>query len=179
MIVTHYHHFYTITEVPRPAVQPMPLAASSSFLQLNSGPHPPVSPSLVDCMFLWQPHLQRSLNLHSLSVGSLKFPCIWASLCGPVVKNQPANAGDSSSISGPGWHRATKPVHNCWAHVPQLLKPMHPGAYALQQEKPLQWEAHIPQLERSPILQLERSLSSETSNCIYFSCEETLLSVAI
>ena len=75
---------------------------------------------------------------------------------GPVVKNQPASAGDSSSISGPGWHGATKPVHNCWAHVSQLLKRMHPRAYALQQEKPLPRDAHTPQLESEPPLSATR-----------------------
>ena len=72
-----------LTEVLRPAAQPMPLATAASFLQLSCGPHPPVSPSLVDCIFLWQPDLQRSLNLHSLSGDSFKFPCIWTS---PVVQ---------------------------------------------------------------------------------------------
>ena len=34
---------------------------------------------------------------------------------------------------------ATKPVHHSYpAHGLQLLKPAHPGAGALQQEKPLQ-----------------------------------------
>ena len=41
--------------------------------------------------------------------------------------------------------RATKPMHrNYWACVLQL-RPMHPRACALQQEKPPQWEAHAPQ----------------------------------
>ena len=36
-----------------------------------------------------------------------------------------------------------------------------PGAYAPQQEKPQQWEAHVPQLESSPhSLQLEKDLLS-------------------
>ena len=42
------------------------------------------------------------------------------------------------------------------AHVQPLLKPEHPRARALQQEKPLQWEAQVSQLEsshRSPQLQ--------------------------
>ena len=47
--------------------------------------------------------------------------------------------------------------HNYWAHVPQLLKPPHPGACAVQQEKPSRWEAPVPQLESSPhLLQLEK-----------------------
>ena len=61
---------------------------------------------------------------------------------GAVVKNPPANAGDTGSSPGPGRSHmlrgATKPVrHNYWAcalestsdnyraHVPQLLKPAH------------------------------------------------------
>ena len=58
--------------------------------------------------------------------------------------------------------RATKPIghnyrvhaleplsHNCWAPVLQFLKPRHPGAYDLQQEKPSQWEACAPQTEEA------------------------------
>ena len=37
---------------------------------------------------------------------------------GPVVKNQPANAGDWGSISGPG--RSHMPRGN-WARAPQLV----------------------------------------------------------
>ena len=59
----------------------------------------------------------------------------------------------------PTHHRATKPIHhNSRAHVPQPLS-LSPGACAPQQERPLQWEPHAPQLlaERSPSsLQLER-----------------------
>ena len=46
--------------------------------------------------------------------------------------------------------RETKPVrHNCWAHRPQLLKPVRLRPCALQQEKQPQWEAWTwaPQLE--------------------------------
>ena len=39
---------------------------------------------------------------------------------GPVVKNPPANAGDTDSI--PGLRRFHMPQGN-YAHVPQLLKP--------------------------------------------------------
>ena len=35
---------------------------------------------------------------------------------------------------------------------PQRLKPLSPGAHALQREKPLQWEACTLQLESSPPL---------------------------
>ena len=61
-------------------------------------------------------------------------------------------------------YRETKPMrYNYWAHVPQLLKPVHPRAHAMRslQEKPLQWEACAPQLESRPCsLQLEKSMCS-------------------
>ena len=59
-------------------------------------------------------------------------------------------------------HGAAKPLcRNYWAHVWQLLKPMNPRSHALQQEKPLQWEACTLQLESSPHSpQLEKSSCS-------------------
>ena len=67
--------------------------------------------------------------------------------------------------------RAPKPRHNnywacalepgsCnyWAWAPLLLKPEYPRAYALQPEKPPQWEAQALQPESSPCSpQLEKS----------------------
>ena len=48
-------------------------------------------------------------------------------------------------------HGATKPVrHSYWAHAPQLLKPARLEPHALQQEKPLQWEAGVPQRRVAP-----------------------------
>ena len=48
--------------------------------------------------------------------------------------------------------------YNYWAHMPQLLKPAHHRACAVQQDTPLQWEAHTQQLESSPCLsQLEKA----------------------
>ena len=84
----------------------------------------------------------------------LESKCNWGDFPGgTVVKNPPANAGDTGSIPGPGrshMHRATKPMrhnywacalellshnywacaleptsHNYWAHMPQLLRPTH------------------------------------------------------
>ena len=56
----------------------------------------------------------------------------------PVVKNLPANWGNTGVTPGPGGShmpQAMKPIcHNGWAFVPQLLKPVH---HALPQEKPL------------------------------------------
>ena len=47
---------------------------------------------------------------------------------------------------------------NYWAPGRQSLKPTRPRAHALQQEKPLKWEAWAPQLERSPhLVQLEKA----------------------
>ena len=81
-------------------------------------------------------------------------------------------------------HGATKPTHhndwacalgprscNCWAHVLQLPKPAHPRAHPLQWEKPPQWEACSPRLERRPWLpQLEkRSHGNEASPPVLFS----------
>jgi len=49
--------------------------------------------------------------------------------------------------------RTIKPVHpNCWACALQRLKPTHPRACALQQEKPPLWEAHTPRPD--PFLRL-------------------------
>ena len=71
---------------------------------------------------------------------------------GTVVKNPPANEGDTGLSPDPGrshvlW--ATKPMcHNYWAcalepasyspwaHVPQLLKPVHPRACTPQLVSP-------------------------------------------
>ena len=55
----------------------------------------------------------------------------------------------------PTFHRTTK------AHAPQLLS-LCSRAHALQQEKPLHWEAQAPQLKSSPHLpQLEKSPCSK------------------
>ena len=59
-----------------------------------------------------------------------------------VVKHLPANAGDMGSITGPG----TKILHALGKLSPCTTI----TAVALQQEKPLQWEAHTSQLEGSP-----------------------------
>ena len=65
---------------------------------------------------------------------------------GPVVGNLLANAGDRGSV--PGWGRFHMPWSN-WAHEPQLLSPCTPRSHAPQQEKPRQWEAWAPQLEKT------------------------------
>ena len=84
----------------------------------------------------------------------------------------PANAGDMGSIPDPGrshMHGATKSLchnhwagsHDYWGHMPQLPRPEHLTAHALQQEKPQPWEACAPQLESSlHSRQLDKSLCS-------------------
>ena len=71
-------------------------------------------------------------------------------------KNSPANAGDTGSIPGPGT------LHMLWniqACVPELLsahaaatEACMPRAYAPQQGKSPQWEAHTPQWRVAPAL---------------------------
>ena len=79
---------------------------------------------------------------------------------GAVVKNPPANAGDTGSIPGPGishmpwrnWACAPQLLSLCSrAREPQLLSPRAttteacaPRACAPQQGKPPQWEARTP-----------------------------------
>ena len=85
---------------------------------------------------------------------------------GSVVKNPPANAGDTGSIPGSGRsHHAPEQLDHApqllslcsRAWEPHLLSPRvaareacTPGAQAPQGEKPLQWEARTPQLESNP-----------------------------
>ena len=62
--------------------------------------------------------------------------------------------------------RAAKRVrYNCWPRAPQLLRSPSPGACALQQENPLQWEAGIPPWRGAPhtahSLQLEKALAQQ------------------
>ena len=56
---------------------------------------------------------------------------------------------------------------NYWAQVLQLLKPSHPGAWAPQQQKPPQSEAHAPQLESSPYSpQLDKDQVKQQRACV-------------
>ena len=84
-----------------------------------------------------------------------------------MVKNPPANAGDTGSTlvqEDPTGHGATKPVrhnywacalepasHNYWARVPQLLKPKHlepvlQNKRSHGNEKPAHWNKEKPPL---------------------------------
>ena len=74
----------------------------------------------------WSPFWKRLFS-HIKST-ALGFPD------GPVVKNPPCNAGDTSSMLGPG----TKIPH---ASGQLSLWGATTAVYALQQEKPTQWEA--------------------------------------
>ena len=66
---------------------------------------------------------------------------------GSVVKNLPANAGDTGSIPDPGRFHTPRSKEACVPQLlspcsrawePQLMKPTHPRAHTLQQEKPPQ-----------------------------------------
>ena len=68
-----------------------------------------------------------------------------------LTGEDPTSCGAIKPICHNYWACALEPgSHNYGAHVPQLLKPTHPKACALQQEKPLKWEAQALQLESSP-----------------------------
>ena len=78
---------------------------------------------------------------------------------GSVVKNLPTNAGDRGSIPGPGGTRMPQSnearvlqLLNLFSRAwePKLLELVQPRAHALQQKKPLQWEARSLLLEKSP-----------------------------
>ena len=103
------------------------------------------------------PFLFKYLHQYLLS----KVFKFWDFPVGAVVKNPPANAGDTGSSPGPG--RSHMPQSK-YAHAPQLLslrsracepqllspcaattEARAPRARALQQEKPLQCEARAPQ----------------------------------
>ena len=90
------------------------------------------------------PHLAKC-QWHAAGKAAIK-KCSWDFPGGAVVKNPPANAGDTGSSPGPG--RSHMPRSN-EAREPQLLSPRAttteapaPRAHAPQQEKPPQWEAH-------------------------------------
>ena len=72
---------------------------------------------------------------------------------GPVVGSLPANAGDTGLIPGPG--RFQMPQVVCAT----TTEPLRPKAWALQQQKPLQGEAHAPQLESSLVRHNQRKLA--------------------
>ena len=92
---------------------------------------------------------------------------------GTVVKNPPASAGDMGSSPGLGGSHMPQSNKACAPQLlslhsrtrePQLLSlcatttgARAPRARALQQKKPLQWEARAPQQSSPHLLQLEKA----------------------
>ena len=69
-----------------------------------------------------------------------------------LVREDPTCRGATKPMRHNYWACTLEPMsHSYWARVPQLLKPV-PRARALQQEKPLKWEAHAPQQRVAPAL---------------------------
>ena len=61
--------------------------------------------------------------------------------------------------------RATKPMpHNYCTYMLQLLKPKHPETCAPQQQKPPQWDALAPQLEKACVQQRRPSTAKKAKN---------------
>ena len=59
-----------------------------------------------------------------------------------LVREDPTCRGAPKPMRHNYWACAPEPAsHNYWAHVPRVRAP--------QQEKPPQWEAHAPQLEKA------------------------------
>ena len=89
---------------------------------------------------------------------------------GPVARNLPANAGDTSLIPGPG---RVHVLPGSKAHAPQLVNPGEPEgrnywahtpkADAPPQEKPLQWEADAPQRRVTLLATTRGSLRAATN----------------
>ena len=109
------------------------------------------------------------------SIKTLKNKRDWGFPGGAVVKNPPANAGDTGS--SPGLGRSHVPGSN-YAHVPRLLrsracKPQllspcattteahAPTARVPQQEKPSQWEARALQRRVAPARRNQRKAHAE------------------
>ena len=71
--------------------------------------------------------------------------------------------GGTKPVHHNHWACAIEPTnHNFWAYTPQLLKPTWPRAHAPQQEKSLQREAYVQQIEYSPhLLQLKKAHSQQ------------------
>ena len=109
--------------------------------------------------------LQSVYQFHILKKVRIGFPG------GPEVKNPLHTARDTSSIPGPG--RSHMPQGN-WVHVPQLPSPhattteaLAPRACAPPQEKPPQWEACTPQLDRPPLSKTRECLTvAKKTQCI-------------
>ena len=85
----------------------------------------------------------------------------WLRVCLPMqgtwvrslVQQDSTCCGAAKPVCHNYWTCALEPSGcNYWAHMPQVLKAVHPRACALQQEKPPQWEACAPQWRVAPTL---------------------------
>jgi len=76
----------------------------------------------------------------------------------PVVKNPPANAGNTGSIPDPG--RFHVPRGKYWARA-QLLKPVHPRACASHREATTVGSLHAATREQPLSLQLEEARAQQ------------------
>ena len=72
---------------------------------------------------------------------------VWA-----LVQEDPTCLAATKPMRHNYWACALEPVsHNYWAHVPKILKPVHPRAQAPQQEKPPQWKPAHHNKEQPPL----------------------------
>ena len=78
---------------------------------------------------------------------------------GASVVKLPPNAGDTGSIQG--WGTKMPHATGLISLYATATVSMHPRACALQQEKPPQWEAYQPQLEKA---HAQQQRSSATIN---------------
>jgi len=78
---------------------------------------------------------------------------------GASVVKLPPNAGDTGSIQG--WGTKMPHATGLISLYATATVSMHPRACALQQEKPPQWEAYQPQLEKA---RAQQRRSSATIN---------------
>ena len=117
-------------------------------------PSHPLSP----CEMMLFPLLKTLPCLHI----SKLYPAIRDFPRGPVVKNPAAKTRDTGWIPGPGqFHggtvqlspRTTATELSLWSPWAATTEAHTPIACALQREKPLQWEAREPQLEKAPTQQ--------------------------
>ena len=80
-----------------------------------------------------------------------------------VVRSLPANAGGRGLIPGVGGSHMSR---DNGTRSAAAIEVHWPGACTPQQEKPLQWEAHAPQLETHPHSpQLEKACAAAKTQC--------------
>ena len=82
-----------------------------------------------------------------------------------LVQKDATCCGAAKPVCHSYWTCALEPSScNYRAHTPQILKPVHPRAYALQQKKPPQWEACAPQWRVAPARCNERKPAGSNEN---------------